>query len=219
MNILLIIFFLLFSFLSWKRLDWAVMFLLFAMPSYLIRFSILGVPVTLLEGMILIAFAVWLIGHTEFRNFIRGKYGLEEFRANRKQRVAYPFGLEIILLLIVSFIAVAIVGFSDSALGIWKAYFFEPALVFILVLNVFKKDLDKIIWPLALSALVVSLLAIYQKFTGAWIFNEFWAAEESRRVVSFFGYPNAVSLYLGPLVLLFAGWLTSVILRPKAEES
>ena len=36
------------------------------------------------------------------------------------------------------YIAVAVSGFSDSALGIWKAYFFEPALLFILILNIFK---------------------------------------------------------------------------------
>jgi len=188
--------------------------LIFAsLPSYLIRFEILGTPFTLLEAMILVSFFVWFIWQTEFKNFIRGKYGWREFQENRNKRTAYPFGLEIVLLLIISFIAVAVAGFSDSALGIWKAYFFEPALLFILILNVFAggKGLSKILWPLAISALAVSALAIYQKFTGAWIFNEFWATAGQRRVVSFFGYPNAVGLYLGPLILVMLGWLSNKI--------
>ena len=69
---------------------------------------------------------------------------------------------------IVSFLAVLVAGFSNPAMGIWKAYFFEPLLVFILVINLFqeKKDFQKIIFSLALSALAVSVFAIYQKITG-----------------------------------------------------
>jgi O-antigen ligase len=50
-------------------------------------------------------------------------------------------------------------------------------------------------------------LAIYQKITGQFIDNPFWAAVETRRVVSFFGYPNAVGLFLAPLVMLMTGQL------------
>ncbi len=228
MDILIFIYILLFIILAFIKLDWAVMLILAALPSFLIRFEILGIPFTLLEAMILVSFFIWFIFQTEFRNFIRGKYGWHDFLENRKQRVDYPFGLEIILLLVISFIAVAVAGFSDSSLGIWKAYFFEPVLLFILILNLFvgsvnknvdvkynqttpspsllRRGIEKILWPLAISALAVSALAIYQKFTGAWIFNEFWAEAGNRRVTSFFGYPNAVGLYLGPLVLVMFGW-------------
>ncbi len=219
---LVLAFILLYFFLAIRRLDWAVMLMLAALPTYLIRFKILGIPFTLLEAMILISFAVWFIWHTEFKNFIQGKYSWHDLKENKKKRRKYPFKWEIIFLLLISYGATAVAGFSDSALGIWKAYFFEPVLVFILVLHlpltpslVRRGDkierggafLYKIMWPLAISALVISLLATYQKFTGVWIFNELWAAGETRRVISFFGYPNAVGLYLGPLVLVMTGWL------------
>ncbi|MDD5071300.1 MAG: O-antigen ligase family protein [Patescibacteria group bacterium] len=225
MDVLIFIFIVFYLILARIRLDWAVMLILAALPFYLIRFKILGVPFTLLEAMILASFFIWFIFQTEFKNFIRGKYGWHEFRENRKKRLAYPFGLEIVLLLIISFIAAGVSGFSDSALGIWKAYFFEPVLLFILILNVFKPritdksyqtspnpsllrgGIEKILWPLAVSALAVSVLAIYQGLSGDLIFNDFWAAAGQRRAVSFFGYPNAVGLYLGPLVLLFCGWM------------
>jgi O-antigen ligase len=220
---LVLAFILLYFFLAIRRLDWAVMLMLAALPTYLIRFKVLGIPFTLLEAMILTSFAVWLI--TNRREFIANLreskgIGLKARYKNKNRR--YPFDIEIVLLLIISFMAVGVVGFSNSAMGIWKAYFFEPVLAFILVLHLPLNPslvrrggkterggvfLYKIMWPLAISALVISLLAIYQKFTGHFIYNELWAAEETRRVTSFFGYPNAVGLYLGPLVLVMAGWL------------
>ena len=235
---LVFVFILLYFFLAKKRLDWAVMLLLAALPTYLIRFKVLGLPFTLLEAMVIISFAVWLIiNRREFIANLREskRIGLKAWYKNKSRR--YPFDIEIVLLLIISFVAVGVVGFSNSAMGIWKAYFFEPVLVFILVLNVFKYtkktkidnttpyakatevknetngtrmtriNIEKILWPLTISALVISLLAIYQKFTGHFIYNELWAAEETRRVTSFFGYPNAVGLYLGPLALVMTGWL------------
>jgi len=206
---LILIFTVLFFLLAWWRLDWAVMLLVGALPAYLIRFSIFGLPSTLLEVMIWAVFLVWLI-----KNFIQVKNNfLENFKNNNKKiKVRYPFDWEIVLLLLVALAAAGAAGFSSSSLGIWKAYFFEPVMMFIVVLNVMKgeKGREKILWALAVSALAVSALAIYQKFTGDFIGNPLWAAAETRRVVSFFGYPNAVGLYLGPIVLVMAGWLCDI---------
>ncbi|MFH0955991.1 MAG: O-antigen ligase family protein [Candidatus Falkowbacteria bacterium] len=209
---LITIFVVLFFILAWRRLDLAVMFLIAAMPTYLIRFSVLGLPATLLEAMIWAVFLVWAI-----KNFSRVKNNfLENFKKeNRKIKIRYPFDWEIVLLLIVALAAASVAGFSSSSLGIFKAYFFEPALFFIVVFNVMngEKGREKILWALAASALAVSLLAIYQKITGQLIDNNLWAAADTRRVVSFFGYPNAVGLYLGPIVLVITGWLFTVIAR------
>jgi O-antigen ligase len=221
MTYLIILFTILFFILAWLRLDLAVMFLIAALPAYLIRFNILGLPSTLLEAMIWIVFLVWLI-----KNFNQVKNNfLENFKKeNKKIKIRYPFDWEMVLLLLVAFTAAGVAGFSASSLGIFKAYFFEPVLLFIAVLNIMKgeKGREKILWSLAISALTVSALAIYQKFTGALINNPVWAAEATRRVVSFFGYPNAVGLYLGPIVLVMAGWLASVFTRspetPRNEK-
>jgi hypothetical protein len=58
---LIIIYSLLFLFLAVRRLDSAIMLLIFALPSYLIRFNIFGIPSTLLEIMILTVFTVWFL--------------------------------------------------------------------------------------------------------------------------------------------------------------
>jgi len=120
--------------------------------------------------------------------------------------------VEIIIILILSFIAVGTAGFNLSALGIWKAYFFEPILLFILILNVLpgKKGRNKIIAGLALGAVGTAIFAIFQQATGLFIFNSFWANLENRRVTSWFGYPNAVGLFLAPVIMILSGYLASI---------
>lgn len=216
---LIFIFLILYLVLSLRRLDWAVMFLIAALPSYLIRFDIFGLPSTLLEGMILVVFSAWFVKN--FKSII-ANLQRKIFGQGGESQTRYPFDVEIILLLLVALFSVGVGGFSDAAFGIWKAYFFEPILFYIVFFNVFIKNLSNkdggrieklVLWPLLVSASVISALAIYQKITGQFIDNPFWAAESTRRVVSFFGYPNAVGLYLAPLVLLFLGYLKTVMAR------
>lgn len=204
MPIAILLFSSFFTILAWLRLDYALFFLIASLPAYLIRFSLFSLPSTLLEIMILITFAVWFIKEfwPNFKNSLK----------NQQKRKPYPFSWEIIALTILSFIAIFVAGFQNSALGAWKAYFFEPILVFILIINIYKnkKDWSKILWGFLLSAASIIILAIYQKITGQLIPNSFWAEEATRRVVSWFEYPNAVGLYLSPLILILVGWLFSL---------
>jgi O-Antigen ligase. len=211
------IFLALFFVLSFKRPDWAVTLIIAGLPLYLVRFSLHGTPSTLLEAMILIAFFCWLVFHTKLADFLRGKYKIKDFIKNSpwqkngsaEKRKKYPFGVEIILLLIVSLVAVGVAHFSSASLGLWKAYFFEPALLYVLILNLFhdKNGINKFGLSLAVGAFAVSVYAIFQKITGIGIDNPLWAAAATRRAVSFFGYPNAVGLYLAPIIPVLAAFL------------
>jgi O-antigen ligase len=200
-----------FTVLSYKRLDLAVLLIIAGTPLYLIRFSALGIPLTFLEIMIIIAFVVWFLI----------KDGAQIKTIFKKEgRTPYPYRFELIGVLILSWLAIITAGMSFEALGVFKAYFFEPLLLFILVINLFSNPLGrkKIIWALAVSSLIVSVFAIYQKITGDFISNPFWANQETRRVVSFFGYPNAVGLFLAPLVLLFIGRLFQSLKEKNIPE-
>ena len=202
MTYLISSFLILFAYLAYKRLDWSVLLIIAGTPLYLIRFQIFGIPMTILETMILISFFIWFVV----------KDGAKIKTLFKKEgRVSYPYKWEIISVLVISWIAIITAGITNEALGIWKAYFFEPLLLFVLIINLFSspEGRKKIIWSLACSALIVSLFAIYQKITGQFIDNPFWAAAETRRAVSFFGYPNAIGLFLAPLVMLFAGQIFS----------
>ncbi len=211
-----------------KYFQWALVFIIFALPSYILRFRIFGVPLTVLELMILTTFAIWFERNYKLLFLrIKNKFVIRNSKLIIKPR-RYPFDVEMMLLLLVSFAAVAVAGFSNEALGIWKAYFFEPLLFYILVFNVFVSPTDgidnawsvifrKTVWPLTLAVFLLSLFALYQKITGDFIANPFWAAPETRRVVSVFAYPNALGLYLAPIVLLIIGRVFGMLPRPAGE--
>jgi len=82
-------------------------------------------------------------------------------------------------------------------------------MLYLVVINRGQGSYRKFIWPLALSAALVSLVTFFQQLTGLFIFNDFWALASQRRVTSVFPYPNAVGLYLGPIIFLMAGAFAS----------
>jgi O-antigen ligase len=64
--------------------------------------------------------------------------------------------------------------------------------------------------------LSVSLLAIFQKFTGIGIYEPSWMAPDHRRVTAMFSSPNAVGLFLGPIATVYAGWLMAELKNKAA---
>ncbi len=206
----ILIYCLLFFFLSWRKPLWSIGLVLAFLPSYLIRFTLWFIPMTLLEVMILILFISWLI-----KGLISSSHFLTFFCKKRKETekislssFSFTKWLVIAWLFVVTF-SVFISPNLRAALGIWKAYFVEPILFFLVFVNSVKtkKDLRLIFCALGFSALYLSIFAIYQKFTGFAIPNPYWQAEATRRVTSFFEYPNALGLYLGPIIVLYLGQL------------
>jgi O-antigen ligase len=225
-TILIILFFCFFVYLAWRNLIWATAFVVAFLPSYLIRFNLGPIPLTLLEGMILILFITWSIKSLRARPTklaepnksasIFQNYGIA---STLKRLATTGWWWTILLWLAVATISMFVSPDLRAAAGIWKAYFIEPILFFIVFVSVIKekKDLELIFYALGFSALYISAFAIYQKFTGIAIPNPIWQAAETRRVTSFYGYPNAVGLYLAPIVTLYVGWLFNKILNTKYE--
>lgn len=210
---LILLYFIIFAYLAIHRLDWALMIILFALWSYLIRFSVFGIPTTLLEGMVIISFVVWLM-----KNWSNIWFNVKNKVIGKKINNRYPFDWEIFLLLIISLIAVGTAHWSWSAWGIWRAYFFEPILFFIVFFNVLgKENYTKTIAPLCASTFILSLIAIWQKLTGIFVVPDFWN-NLGQRATSVFPYPNALGLYLAPLVMILIGWL-GYQLRYKDESN
>jgi len=198
--VLLAIFYLLFAFLSYRNLLWGLILIGAFLPSYLIRYNIFGFPSTVLEGMILIVFGLWIVQH-------RRQWAGVVQAASRGKKLPNPFGrwfFATVLFLIASLVSIYIAPNHWSALGLWRAYFLEPIIFFIILISTVKnkEDAYKIIWGVVLGGIPVAALAVAQKFTGWLIPNPFWQAEATRRVTSVFGYPNAVALYLTPLLPL-----------------
>ena len=187
-----------FTMLAWRDLKLASIVLLGLLPTYLVRFSIGPLPMTLLEGFLLITIGVFAI---QFRRTPSPIYGGDG--GGLRMRVA------ILTVLAVSLLAVFVAPDHISALGIWKAYFLEPILFGMIMMKVFDKgDYEKALRTLSISGAAIGLLAILQVVTKIGI-PDAWAIEG--RATSIFPYPNAVGLLLAPIVTammlrLFQRW-------------
>lgn len=197
----LTIYFFLFSVIAMRNLTWALAIIVALLPSYLIRFELFILPTTLLEGMILITIGVWFL-QIGFKQ-VKLKY------QNKIQPQVFPFQKQIILIMITATIAIFISSETWKALGLWRAYFLEPILFFLIFIQVInsKQKLSKILYALGFSAIIISLFAIYQKITGEFIPVKMWQPENMRRVTSFYTSPNAVGLFLAPIIMIYLGWV------------
>jgi len=199
-NFLLLATLVVIGFLAHKKTVLAAGLTIILLPTYLIRTKIGPIPVTFLELAILVTFFGWLTQKLLTKNWLSSLWQKKNFPL-----IFWPA----ILLLISTTVAVFIGPNLIAGAGLWKAYFLEPLLFFIVLKDLNKNpDNKKIIFiSLALSALPVAALAIYQWFTGFGIAQAGWLPKDVRRVNSFFTSPNAVGLYLGPIVLITTGWL------------
>ncbi|MFC1615281.1 O-antigen ligase family protein [Patescibacteria group bacterium] len=227
MPYLLVSYFSIFAILSYRKIEWAIFVIILALPSYAVRFSVAGLPMTLLEGMILILFFVW--AYKEITNKENRKlFGILDKIRFPKCPVKWRFKLPIYLFIFFATLSVFISPNKQAALGIWKAYFIEPFLFVIVFVNIFQSHSGQrktetsilanpflfITTALSIPALYISFFAIYQKITGFLVPPEYWQAGY-HRVTSFFSYPNAIGLLLAPMVILFLG---IVCLSPSSQR-
>ncbi len=157
-------------------MSYLIFLICLSLPAYLIRFSLFGIPTTLLEIIIYISFIIGL------------------FNFKKAQRINFKIWLPIMLLLLAATISTLVSPDKLVALGQLKAYFVDPILVVWLVLSFLKKeDFIWILSGLAGSSLIVSGFSLYQKIIGQ--------VTDDERVVGIFGYsPNYVALFLGPII-------------------
>lgn len=159
------------------------------LPTYLIRFSIFSIPTTLLEILFLVLFVWWMI---ESRKKLFNKI---------LTYISQPIVWPTLVIVLTATIGIFISPDIRSALGIWKSYFIEPMLFSIILFDVLSipKTKEWIFRSIGFSGFVVSFYGILQ-----WIFQlpipPPWNLE--RRITSFFQYPNALSLFVGPIVIL-----------------
>jgi putative inorganic carbon (HCO3(-)) transporter len=163
------------------------------LPSYLVRFSILGIPTTLLEVLIYVAAIISLI---KFLIPLRA-----DGQKSKIQVVDKKIFIPIFLFFLAGIISIFVSPDKKEALGLFKAFVFDPIVFFFVVIyNVKdKKQVDLIIKALILSGFLVAIHAIYQKLTGQ--------LTSDNRVIGIFGYsPNYLALYLAPIAVLTSSY-------------
>lgn len=208
-TISIIIFTLLFLFLAWKKLDWAIYLTIIFLPIYLLRFQIWFVPMTFLEMMVLVVFIVWLI-----KSISQGQGTL----AIRLRGVWFPWKWPVLLFILAGVVAVLISPDIRGALGLWKAYILEPILFFIVFVNTIKteKQIKAVIWALGASAVLIAFGALVQ-YIGLAPIPSPYGTQHPMRATSIYSFPTAIGKYVGPILALFLG-LLFVRKAKKAEE-
>jgi len=80
-----------------------------------------------------------------------------------------------------------------------------------------KKEIQGVVFALGFSALYISLFAILQKVTNGWLVPEdYWLRGEGPRVTSFYSYPNAIGLFVAPIVMLHLGYFYYLVSNFKS---
>ncbi|MEJ0021644.1 MAG: O-antigen ligase family protein [Candidatus Doudnabacteria bacterium] len=173
------------------------------LPAYLIRLKLFGLPTTFLELLIV----VFLFG-TVVSRLIGSKKLMNQLASiKRLGKINYAIGLFVLAGIISTIISPE----KLPALGQLKAFIIEPVLVFyaaVLIIDS-KEKLATVLRWLFLSAGLISLFGIIQYFTYIHLPLRFWGTgDEVERITSVFDYPNALALYLAPLIgFYFTLWL------------
>lgn len=172
-----------------KNIVWGLALIIILLPSYLWRLSFWGLPSTFLEVMILSLFIIWLI---------KGKF-------YKQINFSLPKILRILLILwLLAGLLALKTNPSLQALGLFRAYFIEPLLFFIVFIYEIKnkKQLDKIIWSLGILISWLFIVSIWQYFSG-WHLPSAYTFPNVKRLTAVFSYPNALGLLMAPLAAYF----------------
>jgi len=198
-NIFLTTFFFTFTFICAKNIRYGIYAVIFLMPSYLLRFSIFGIPTTVLEIMTYILFLVWILNKIKKNNFYpglaEGSNGFSRFI--RKNNFILSTGITLLFLGLI----LSTLHSSDlrTSLGICKGWFFDPFLFFVIFITVIKEK-KHIILSLAswvFSGVAVSLISVFYLLNNNLTFDD--------RLSAFYISPNYLAMYLAPafLIVLF----------------
>lgn len=185
----------LFTALVWRNLRWAVFLVALLLPTYLWRFDLIIFPTTFLEILLLIVILIWGF---KYRGFWMVGKQIKLWR--------WP----ILLFLLAGVLSIVVAPDRIAALGLFRAYLLEPILFFFVCVSVLRdrKDVEYILGALILSGSVIVVLAILQRF-GVFPIPQPWDTEY--RVTSVYPFPNAVGLFLGPIITLAAAKIIETI--------
>ncbi|MEA1936632.1 MAG: O-antigen ligase family protein, partial [Patescibacteria group bacterium] len=212
MTIFLIILFLIFAFVCAKNIRCGIYTIIFSMPLYLLRFSVFGIPTTVLEIMIYILFLAWILNATKKNNFYLAL--AESFNGFSRFRKNNPILLFGIILLFLG-LALSTLHSSDlrTSLGICKGWFVDSFLFFVVFRSVIKEEkqikLSLASW--VFSGVAVALISIFYLLSNNLSFDG--------RLSAFYLSPNYLAMYISPVFLIALFFLLNSLSFPRRRES
>jgi len=175
-----------------RALEKGIYLIIFCLPLYLVRFTILNIPTNILEIMVGIFFIIWVI------NKIKNQ------KSDLKIKIK---NLKIDLNLLIP-IALILIGVTITTIyswdlrisaGIWKSWFIIPIIFFIIFITTINnlEQVKKVFYSFILSGVVVSLISLIYLIQGN-------LADQSR-LQGIFTSPNYLAMYLAPALILSIG--------------
>lgn len=204
MNLFFAVVLVVFIIVSYRRPLLGLGTVIVLLPSYLWRLNVVGLPTSFLELLVVSLFLVWLLKEKKYKKI---NFSLQKNNTNKISKV---LRILLVLWLLASLLALAS-NFNWSSLGLWRAYFLEPLMFFLVFIYTVKdqKDWLVIINSLALLLAWLFTVTMYQNFTD-WNYIGAYNFPNVRRLTGPFAYPNALSLLTAPLAALFFGlWVYS----------
>ena len=176
-----------------------------ALPLYVVRFQIGPLPTTLLEIIVLGLVAWWA--------YERRDAGIRDAWLLSK-----PWHWPVALWLLAGAIAVMVSPIHLQALGLYRAYFIEPLLIFFIGFDLIRTrdDRERLWRSFSIVTVILTVWAGIQMLTG-WGIPHPWGVWPGRRSTGPFPFPNALALFVTPIAALAMARIVSA-LNEKMEE-
>lgn len=183
---------------------WVLIVTIGALPLYVVRWHYGPLPTTLLETLIIVTVALYVIAR---------------WRDGWRRPLRTPYDIPILLLLLAGAIAVAVPQDHRAALGLYRAYFIEPVAIFYVAADLLRGEgnLKRTIISFAVGSSVFAVLNL-MAVAHALLNHTFHVGSAPNAL---YGDANYVAMYLEPpvafaiAVFLLAGtpqwrWLGAV---------
>ena len=176
------------SLLRYSR--WMLYATVAGMPLYVVRWHYAGLPTTLLETLILITVALYVVAR---------------WHEGARRPVSTSYDIPILLLLLAGAISVVVATDHRAALGLYRAYFVEPVAIFYVAVDLLRnsQQLLRAVYAFAIGSSAFAAINLVV-FTQALLAH---AVNVGSAPNAFYGDANYVAMYLEPPVALAAGFL------------
>jgi len=200
-----------FSLARW-RLNFSLAALLAISPAYIMRFKLGGIlPSTWLE-MAFLGIILALLSLIIFKPSFRTDFKNRCLNFYQKHKLLFFLS---VLLFISSLISCFVSPDLINALGLVRAYIWEPLIYFYLILLYWEKsDLKFAFYLLIPTFLLIDLLALNQAING-YGFMEMAGTNVNWRATSLYPYPNAIGLFLAPASIFLLALLSEAFKNKK----
>jgi O-antigen ligase len=169
------------------------------LPLYVVRFHVGPIPTTLLELCLFIFLGLWMSSRST-------RPGIPNLRYAASGMTKDAWFCPITLWLLAGLVGVIVADNHLAALGLWRAYFLEPTLVFMMLRDLVRTEEDRNALLRSSGALVIFLAAwAILQFVGLLPIPSPWnIAPQGIRATGPFPFPNALALFCVPFAAFFA---------------